>query len=85
MSCLRQWANWTVGILILVNLHVVVDLLQCFGVHGGLYWETGAAAERESGLDESIATWALLVLLLVIFFFFFNLIHLENATKTKRQ
>ena len=68
MSCLQQ-ADWSVGILILVNLQIVVDLLQWFGVHGGLCWGTGAAAEQGSGLDESVGIWALLVLLLLKLFF----------------
>lgn len=83
VSVLLAAAGWLASWhTVLVNLQIVVDLLQCFGVHGGLCWGTGAAAEQESGLDESIANCPLLVLLLKLFF---NLIHLENATKTTRQ
>lgn len=65
---MQQQADWLLGRLILVNLQIVVDLLQRSGVHGGLCWGTGAAAELGSGLDESIGTWALLVLLLLKLF-----------------
>lgn len=52
----------------LVTLHISVGLLQCYRVHAGLCWGTGAAAEQGGGLAESIGMWALLVLLLLELF-----------------
>jgi len=35
-SCVQQRTHCPVGILVLANLSIILDSLQCFGVHGGL-------------------------------------------------